>query len=307
MSNDFATDIPQRTAYEAHHGTSFVPEKRAASEREGYAAGLTADYEYFRQVAEKNGTLDLLGDEFDRYRQGVKRRTLAYLQSRSRLVSVMIAGGSKFPAARMNKRGEVSHKRLTELLEFQARAKKAILRKLCPSAGPIKSGDADAIDRLEAEIRQAERLQEAMKQGNVIVRQKPKNESTPEKLAELMTLGLSERRAREMFEPDFCGRLGFPDYRLTNNGANIRRMKKRLEQISKAKATETTETKGENATVENNPAENRVRLFFGGKPAEDIRTRLKSSGFRWTPSLGCWQAYPNSRTIAIAREVAGID
>jgi hypothetical protein len=306
MIADYATDIPESVAYAAHHGTSFVPERRAAQERNGYAETLQADRESLLKLADTDEKRAMLEGEFARYREGYRRRTLAYLHSRSRLVSVMIAGPSRFPVDRMSKRGDVVHKRLGELIEFRKRALEAIRRKLCPEPRPIMAGDSDAVERLQAEIDKAERLQCAMKQANEIIRRAPRYKPTPEKLADLMALGLKKHRAYELFQPDFANRMGFPDYALRNNGANIRRMKARLEQIRQAQATPETSTEGENARIEDCPAENRVRLFFPGKPDATIRDRLKSSGFRWAPSLGCWQAYRNWRSLQIAKEVAGV-
>jgi hypothetical protein len=40
--------------------------------------------------------------------------------------------------------------------------------------------------------------------------------------------------------------------------------------------------------------ENRLQLFFDGKPSEDIRARLKSRGFKWAPSQGAWQRQLNN-------------
>ena len=34
--------------------------------------------------------------------------------------------------------------------------------------------------------------------------------------------------------------------------------------------------------------------------------RLKGAGFRWTPSLGCWQAYRNHRALSVAKAIAGV-
>ena len=38
-----------------------------------------------------------------------------------------------------------------------------------------------------------------------------------------------------------------------------------------------------------NREDNRLQVFFDGKPDADTRAELKSNGFRWAPSVGAWQ------------------
>lgn len=300
----FINDISSKVAEAAYYGVSFNSERRGQTMRTDYANTLAADYETLRVQAERGGTLDLLDEEFARYRAGFAARTRAYLHSNSRCVSWFIAGPSNFPAARMAKRSEIAHRRLNEMLEYRGRALAAIKRTLRPDLRAIYAGDGDAIERLEAKITAAEASQQRMKATNAAIRKNAKTGAQAQ-VAALLGLGFTELQAAELLKPDFCGRIGFADYQLTNNNANIRRMKERLEQITKAQATPATVIEGANARLEDDPPANRVRLFFPGKPAVEIRERLKGGGFRWARSIGAWQAYRNYRTLALAAEIAG--
>jgi hypothetical protein len=300
--SDFLTEIPLELARAAHEGTSFVPERRAQQTQADYAATLRTDYEELAKLADTPEKQAQLGEEFERYRAGYHKRTLAYLHSRSRCLSPMITGPARFPVERNRKRLDIAHKRLNELLDFRARALAAIRKTLQPESRPILASDADAAERLRAKIAEAEALQARMKASNAAIR-KHANAGPEAQVKALVALGHTETRARELLRPDFCNRVGFPSYALQNNNANIRRMKDRLAGIEKAQATPDTIREGNAARLEDCPAENRVRLFFPGKPAEAIRDKLKASGFRWTPSLGCWQAYRNLRSLHIAAEI----
>ena len=66
----------------------------------------------------------------------------------------------------------------------------------------ISSDDPEATKKLKAKIEKAERLQTTMKAANRIVRSKPKNERTPEKLEKLTAIdGISETSASGLFDP----------------------------------------------------------------------------------------------------------
>ncbi len=158
----------------------------------------------------------------------------------------------------------------------------------------ISSDDPEAIVKLRKKIEDAEKLQEIMKSTNRIVRSKPKNERTDEKVKKLIELGLKSFTAEKLFMPDFCGRIGFADYQLTNNNANIRRMKQRLVTLETKSQAETTEVEHNGFKIVENVEENRIQIIFPGKPNYEIRKVLKSNGFRWAPSQGAWQRHLNN-------------
>jgi hypothetical protein len=85
---------------------------------------------------------------------------------------------------------------------------------------------------------------------------------------------------------------------MTNNNAEIRRVKARMETLKKAaaEAAALEETTGEAAkvqeydgfTVREDFQENRVMIQFPGKPAAEIRATLKRNGFHWSPFRDAW-------------------
>jgi Domain of unknown function (DUF3560) len=157
----------------------------------------------------------------------------------------------------------------------------------------ISSDDPDAIDKLKTKIAEAIASQDFMKAGNKIV--KSKKLTIEQKIEQLKVAGHSP----QILQPDFCGRVGYADYQLTNNNANIRRMKQRLEQLERAliTAVEIGDTEHEypdlDLIVRHARTINRIQLIFSKKPSLEIRSLLKSHGFRWAPSEGAWQRHLN--------------
>jgi hypothetical protein len=298
----FLHDIARELANRAHAGTSFSPEKRGEAEINDYAATLAADYANLAREADTPEKLVLLQTEFARYREGYRKRYTAYLTSRGRCLSTMITGPSNFPTRRNEKRNAVAHRRVTDLSEFRARALSAITKTLHPERRPIMSGDADAVCRLTEKIAEAEAPQVHMRAVNSAIRRHAKAGKDAQVAAILQVApDLGAARAALMLQPDCLGRIGYADFELSNNNANIRRMKGRLELLSRDKASAPLSIRGDGVLCEDCPADNRVRLFFTGIPAMDVRTRLKAHGFRWTPSLRCWQAYRNARSLESAK------
>lgn len=58
--------------------------------------------------------------------------------------------------------------------------------------------------------------------------------------------------------------------------------------------------------VEANKADNRLQIFFDGKPDEGTRDELKANGFRWAPSVGAWQRQLNMNAYRAAENISCI-
>lgn len=163
--------------------------------------------------------------------------------------------------------------------------------------GGISSDDPEAVTKIKTELAELEARQERMKTANKHLR--AGND------AALLEMGFSEAKIAALKQPDFCGRTGFADYEITNNGANIRRLKKRLESLAACAKDVTTETMVNGVRIVDNVEDNRLQLFFPGKPVEEIRAKLKSRGFRWSPMAGAWQRHRGNAAIWAAKEITG--
>ena len=84
---------------------------------------------------------------------------------------------------------------------------------------------------------------------------------------------------------------------------NIRNTKKRLEILDKhSKIEEKEEKSGNGVSYKIDQTDNRIRLFFPDKPSEEIRTKLKSRGWRWSPFNNAWQKQISEQAIYQAKE-----
>jgi hypothetical protein len=123
----------------------------------------------------------------------------------------------------------------------------------------------------------------------------------------LKALGLDDARIAKIKKavesaPSFAKK-PYPAWALSNNNAEIRRVKEKIEQLSKLDTVnaETITFNGGKLLI--NTEANRVQFLFEGKPGEEIRALLKSCGFRWAPSEGAWQRQRTMNAINAAKRL----
>jgi hypothetical protein len=152
----------------------------------------------------------------------------------------------------------------------------------------ISSDDPNAPDAIKAKIERIEKLVSEMKACNALIRKAKGDSAKGIELLCASGYGFSREQAADLLKPDFAGRIGFAPYELTNRGAEVRRLKKRLIVLEHAEKLQALpdEKFGDIVLSE---CDNRTQLHFPGKPSDAIRERLKSHGFRWAPSTGAWQ------------------
>ena len=134
----------------------------------------------------------------------------------------------------------------------------------------ISSDDPAAVVKLIEKLNELEKRQEFMKSANKIIKNKKLHDA--EKVDQLQKMGISEKSAIGLLEPDFCGRVGFAGYQLTNNNANIRSTRQRIEHLRKQQTQETKEFEINGVSVVDNVEDNRLKIFFDYIPQAKIKT-----------------------------------
>lgn len=143
--------------------------------------------------------------------------------------------------------------------------------------GGIASNDPEALAKLREQLAERERQQATMKAANRAIR------ANDDKA--LAALGFSDAEVAELKKGDSVGRVGFADFQLTNNNAQIRRLKGRIEELEDLYQCEPIEHEHEDFAVE--VSEGRVAVdFTAGKPCQEAREIVKRNGFRFSRRLG---------------------
>ena len=122
---------------------------------------------------------------------------------------------------------------------------------------PISSDDPKAKDKLEAKL---EYLQEKH-QSYLDFNKKARKENTNQ----------------------------LPSYVLANSNQNMKSIKDRLKLLEKISSISETGYYFNSGEVRFDKQDNRIRIFFDEIPKDDVRTRLKGNGFKWSPKNQAWQ------------------
>lgn len=300
-------DIDRNLAASAYSGTSQSPERAGSLIRSDYALMLIEDRERVekavRRAIQRGATIidadAAIAAWFPEHRAGLKAKFEAYLHSHSNVASSFICGPSNFPSARMQKRGRWADNKYEEIGQFRRTSRKRLLREVLPHGDgtAIRGTDPDAVTKLKIKLEGLQKNQAAMKAANKIVR--AKKLSNEEKIEQLDTMGIGLTAGAKMLEGDFCGRTGFPSYMLTNNNANMKRVKDRIAELQREAESGPAEPQAFD-TFKVFEDDGRMQFEFDGKPAIEIRTILKQNGFKWSPTRVTWvrQATANGRAAA---------
>ena len=192
----------------------------------------------------------------------------------ARVPSVLIAGPSNFPVGKKEKQNRARDSNMEEWRHIQG-----LLDKIRSTGmGGISADDPAAIEKLQKKLDGLERSQLIMKEVNAYYRKHGKLDGcallSPDQIEKLKASMASSWRS----DPR-----PFESYQLTKQAQQ-----------------EFSGWEFDGGRVEMNREDNRLQVFFDGKPDADTRAELKSSGFRWAPSVGAWQRQLTDNAIRAA-------
>lgn len=216
----------------------------------------------------------------------------------ARVPSVMIAGPANFPVRAKEKQNAASDKNMQEWRDIQG-----LLDKIRSTGmGGISADDHDAIPKLQEKLSGLEQSQDTMKAVNAYYRKHKTLDGCPnlndDQIARLKA-DMSRSWRGENAKP-------FEAWALSNNNAEIHRVKARIEELTHKEEAVLTGWQFEGGKVEVNKPDNRLQVFFDGKPDEATRAELKGNGFKWAPSVGAWQRQLNGNAFYAANYVKSI-
>ena len=215
----------------------------------------------------------------------------------ARVPSILIAGGSNFPTRKKEKQNAARDSNYREWQDIQG-----LLDKIRSTGmGGISADDPQAVQKLEKKLESLEKSQETMKAVNAYYRKHKTLDGCPHLPPEEL-----EKLKADMASSWHLGDKPFATWALSNNSAEIRRVKDRIKSLSQQKEIGFVGWEFDGGKVEANTEANRLQIFFEDKPDEATREALKSNGFRWSPKAGAWQRQLTSNAYYAADYIKAI-
>lgn len=256
----------------------------------------------------KNGTDPMYHERIDELLETYCRKLAANLNEgyaiETRCPSVMIAGPANFPTRKKEKQNAARDSNMEEYKHIQG-----LLDKIKSAGmGGISSDDPNAIDKLKEKLVRLESDQQTMKDANTYYRKNKTLDGCPG-----ITPKVSEWLNRAgVFN---CGERGTPleaqgrpfaTYSLSNNNANIKRIRDRIAELEKRATATPAGWEFDGGEVVMNTEANRIQILFEDKPDADLRAELKAAAFKWAPSQGAWQRQLTNNALWAAKQIKAI-
>jgi hypothetical protein len=147
----------------------------------------------------------------------------------------------------------------------------------------IMANDPLAQNKIAEKIKKLEKHRDFMKAANKLIKKEDREALKAMFLKDGYSEEKAEKNTNDLFTPNCFGRLGFESFSLTNTGAEIRRLQKRLTAQTRIETGFESFKIGE-ILVE--LVDGQIQVEFQGKPSDECRASLKKS-----PLVLKWSGY----------------
>lgn len=294
-------EIDEETARRSHEMMSMT-DYRKGSATAGYRASVDEAAALVESQKQKVSPFyhDKLDGLLDRYARRLAEWTNAHNRNGASCPSVLVCGPSSFPTrkkAKQNAREDSLWKEYEEIQSILSKIKSV-------GTGPIDPTDPHAREMLTDRL---QRLQSTLDRGkamNAHYRKHKTMKGFPD---------MTDETAAEMDEaiiraPSFA-QTPFPDFELASLRGKIKRTQENLSKLDgleqhKDDTANTLEFDGGKLFL--NMEQNRLQILFDEIPGDEIRSALKSHGFKWSRRNEAWQRQLTRNAIYDAKHILGI-
>lgn len=266
--------IPYETARAAYYWNSFSPDERAKSTINEFATTIIALY--VKLEALDNSRIEEIEKDIEDFTAKYLKKYLVWLSAKSRTASSAITGPARFPTEKNRKALDLEHKRLSEMNDWEEKVKKILIKKYKIVA---KEDMQKVIEEYRGYFQSGQYTKENTKNALMtkLLRVVKDDPNRFEEIKELL------KGATDMFTAKH-------------------KIHRELEAIKIKQTAESNEEEVNGIRIVDNIQENRIQLFFEGKPEKDTITYLKSKCWKWTPSKSCWQNWRNPQRMREIKE-----
>lgn len=164
----------------------------------------------------------------------------------------------------------------------------------------ISGDDPEAVQKLRAKLENLQKAQAVMKAANSYYRKHQTLDGCPDLTPAMI------QEIKDLWERGWYKGIPYPPYALSNNNAEISRIKKRLSHLETVDKMDHVEISFPGGVLLTNEEINRVQILYEDKPDEATRSKLKSYGFRWSPREGAWQTQRTPQALRRAKQILNI-
>ena len=293
--------IDENTARRSHEMMS-MSDYREGSATTEYQAAVDRAAALVEQQKKKVSPFyhDKLDSLLDRYARRLAQWTNAHNRNGASCPSVLVCGPANFPTrkkARQNAREDSLWKEYEEIQGILSKVKSV-------GTGSIDPADPHARELLEDRLQRLQNTLDKGKSMNAHYRKHKTMKGFP---------GMTDKTAAELDEaisraPAFA-QTPFPAFELNSIRVKIKRAQEnlaKLDSLEQHKGDAANALEFDGGKIFLNMEANRLQILFDEIPADDLRTALKSHGFKWSRKNEAWQRPLTQNAIYDSKRILGI-